>query len=247
MQNYCMIINKEEHRRRMLQILADISASPVLSINLGFKGGTCCYFVHGLDRFSVDLDFDLLNKDKQSIVLSELDKVLGKYGEVKMEGNVFARKVKYNDMSAAVKIDVSDRMEANKLNIYKVADVVSGLPLKILVKEDIFAHKLIALIERYENKIKNKVIANRDLYDINYFFEIGWRYNKDIVAMRSGKECRAYLVELKDFIEKKVDHDNVLEGLGSLVDDKKRNWVKKNLVSEVLKKLAIEIGALGEE
>lgn len=62
-----MIIKKEEHKRRMLKILADISANPKLAINLGFKGGTCCYFIHGLDRFSVDLDFDLLNIAKKEI------------------------------------------------------------------------------------------------------------------------------------------------------------------------------------
>jgi predicted nucleotidyltransferase component of viral defense system len=239
-----MIINKEEHKRRMLQILADISANPLLAINLGFKGGTCCYFVHGLDRFSVDLDFDLLNKDKQEIVLNELDKVLAKYGEVKMEGSVFARKVKYDNQSATVKIDVSEHMDINKLNTYKIVDVVSGVPLKILSKEDIFAHKLIALIERSDNKIKNKIIANRDLYDIDYFFSIGWKYNKEIIALRSDKSCKKYFEELKVFIETKVDEKNILEGLGSLVDDKKRNWVKKNLKSEVLKKIAIEIGAL---
>lgn len=239
-----MLINKEEHKRIMLKILADISASPNLAVNLGFKGGTCCYFVYGLDRFSVDLDFDLLDISKQKIVLEELDKVLSKYGEVKMEGNVFSRKVKYATESASIKIDVSDRADINKLNTYTLEEIVSGVPLKILAKEDIFAHKLVALTERYNNKTKNKVIANRDLYDINYFFDLGWRYNEKIITLRSGKSCREYLQEIKAVIEKNANEKNILDGIGALVDDKKRDWVRKNLKQEVLKKISIEIAAL---
>jgi len=60
-----MIVNKEEHKKIMLNILADISSNPLLSVNLGFKGGTCAYFLYGLNRFSVDLDFDLLDAGKK--------------------------------------------------------------------------------------------------------------------------------------------------------------------------------------
>lgn len=239
-----MMINKEEHKRRMLKILADISAVPLLSVNLGFKGGTCCYFVYGLDRFSVDLDFDLLNSDKREAVLAELDKVLDKYGELKMEGNIFGRKIKYDDKSAAVKIDISDRADINQLNTYMITDIVSGVSFKVLAKEDIFAHKLIALSERYNNKIKNKVIANRDLYDINYFFDLGWQYNKEIITLRSRMSCKQYFEEIKMFIKNMVNENNILEGLGALVDDKKRIWIRKNLKNEVIKKISIEIGAM---
>jgi predicted nucleotidyltransferase component of viral defense system len=242
-----MIINKEVHKRRMLKILADISANPLLSVNLGFKGGTCCYFIHGLDRFSVDLDFDLLSQDKQAVVLAELDSVLSGYGELKMEGKVFCRKLKYDDESATLKIDISDRFDINKLNTYRAVDIVSGIPLNVLAKEDIFAHKLVALTERYNNKIKNKIIANRDLYDINYFFDLGWSYNKKIIELRSRKSCVVYLSDMKSVIAKTVNEKNILEGLGELVDNKKRDWIKTNLKNEVLKKISIEISVLEEK
>lgn len=241
-----MRMNKEEHRRRMLKILDDISSNPKLALNLGFKGGTCCYFIYGLDRFSVDLDFDLLHSEKKNQVLSELDKVLKGHGEVKMEGNVFARKIKYNDESNTVKIDISDRFDINRLNIYEIKDVVSGLPLKVLSQSDIFAHKLVALTERYNNKIKNKVIANRDLYDINFFFDNDWRYSQSIIELRSQKTCREYFKEVLKMIERHVDEKNILEGLGSLVEDKKRNWIKNNLKKAVLKKISMEIEVLSE-
>ena len=41
-------------------ILKDIYADITINSLLGFKGGTCAYFFYNLPRFSVDLDFDLL-------------------------------------------------------------------------------------------------------------------------------------------------------------------------------------------
>src|SRR3989339_1637116 len=163
-----MIIDKQKHKKIMLDILSDISADPVLSVNLGFKGGTCVYFLYNLDRFSVDLDFDLLNIEKKKQVFDKIDLILAKYGEVKNEGES-RRKLKYSEESAMLKVDISDRMEINVLNKYEVRDIVSGLPINVLSQKDIFAHKLVAITDRYNKKTKNKIIVNRDLYDTNSY------------------------------------------------------------------------------
>jgi len=52
------------------------------------------------------------------------------------------------------------------------------------------------------------------------------------------------LREARKFIEKCSNEANILDGIGELVDDEKREWVKKNLKNEVLKQLAIEIKVL---
>jgi predicted nucleotidyltransferase component of viral defense system len=238
-----MRTNKEEHKKIMLNILSDISSDPVLSVNLGFKGGTCVYFLYGLDRFSVDLDFDLLDLEKKEIILKKIDALLAKYGEVKKDG-AWRRKLKYAEESGALKIDISDRADINKLNKYEVRDIVSGVPLKILNREDIFAHKLMAVSDRYNNKTSNKVIANRDLYDINFFFDSDWRFNEKIIELRSGKTAGEYLEDLKELIEKKADEKKILEGIGALIDERKRRWAQDNLKKEVIKKLAIQIEAM---
>ena len=49
----------------MLQILRDIYSDLELANYLGFKGGTALMFFHGLPRFSVDLDFNLLKPEKK--------------------------------------------------------------------------------------------------------------------------------------------------------------------------------------
>ena len=238
-----MIVNKEEHKKIMLNILADISSDPFLSVNLGFKGGTCVYFLYGLKRFSVDLDFDLLNISKRGEVLNRIDALLIKYGTLKKDEGL-RRKIKYSEESMALKIDISDRMEINKLNKYEVKDIVSGLPLKVLIREDIFAHKLVAIMDRYSNKTKNKIVANRDLYDINFFFDKKWKFNKKIIELRSGERAREYLINLKNFVEKNVKEDRILDGIGALIDERERLWVRNNLKKEVIKKLAIQIMAM---
>lgn len=239
-----MIINKQQHKKIMLDILSDISSDPLLAINLGFKGGTCVYFLYNLDRFSVDLDFDLLDIEKKEAVLEKMDLILAKYGEVKRDGTM-RRKLKYSEESVMLKIDISDRMEINALNTYEVRDIVSGVPLKILSQKDIFAHKLVAITDRYNNKI-NKIIANRDLYDVDFFFDNNWDFNEKIIELRSGKKAIVYLMDLKDLIEKKADEAKILDGIGALLDDRKRQWVKDNLKKEVIKKLAIQIESMRE-
>jgi len=59
--------------------------------------------------------------------------------------------------------------------------------------------------------------------------------------LRTQKSAIQYLTDLVSLIEKKVDEDKILDGIGALVDDKKRLWVRKNLKKELLKKLSIQI------
>ena len=239
-----MRLDKNVHRRMMLKVLEDISKDALLSNNLGFKGGTACYFIYGLDRFSVDLDFDLLNKKKEVIIKKQLLELLNKYGSVKTKTSI---KVNYSEGYQSLKIDLSTRYDNNKLNTYEVKDIVSGIPLKVLRKEDIFAHKLVALVDRSSNSSDDeKFIANRDLYDINFFFKNDWRFNVEIIEEQTGKTTKEYLQEVREFIEKYSNEKNILDRLGELVSDKQREWVKKHLKKEVLKQLAIEIKLLEE-
>ncbi len=237
-----MKLDKNEHRRIMLKILGDISVDSLLANNLGFKGGTACYFLHNLDRFSVDLDFDLLDKEREGEIKKQLLEILSRYGSVKTKTSI---KVKYADDYQALKIDLSNRYENNKLNTYQVKDIVSGISLKVLRKEDIFAHKLVALTDRSVSASSDvNFIANRDLYDIYFFFKSGWRYNKEIIEQQTGKNVRDYLQYARSFVEKYSNESNILDRLGDLVDDGKKDWVKKHLKNEILKQLAIEVKSL---
>ena len=92
-------IKKEDvlHKSYLNRILIEIADSPLLSQNLAFKGGTCASMLGYLDRFSVDLDFDLLGDVKESEIRKELHKIFSGLGltVVKEFKNVLLFAVKY--------------------------------------------------------------------------------------------------------------------------------------------------------
>jgi len=60
-----MVLNIAIHRNILIKILKDIYTDTSLGPLLGFKGGTAAHLFYGLNRFSVDLDFDLLDETKE--------------------------------------------------------------------------------------------------------------------------------------------------------------------------------------
>ena len=56
-----------------------------------------------------------------------------------------------------------------------------------------FAHKLVALIDRYE---KNGTIAGRDMYDIHHFFQKGYSYSHEIIQERRKSDVSIFLKQL---------------------------------------------------
>ncbi len=76
-------LDKQTHRNIMLRILLKISSDPLLARNLIFKWWTALYFLHNLDRFSTDLDFDLIDKSKEKEVLKKIWNIIKEYGDVK--------------------------------------------------------------------------------------------------------------------------------------------------------------------
>src|SRR3989338_10340609 len=72
------------HKAWLCRVLTGISDDPFLAENLGFKGGTYAAMRVVLDRFSVDLDFDLLDAGKNKQVQKHLEAVFKRLGlEVK--------------------------------------------------------------------------------------------------------------------------------------------------------------------
>lgn len=59
------MIDLNKHKFLLIQILKDIYSDIELSNSLGFKGGTALMFFYDLPRFSVDLDFNVLDADHE--------------------------------------------------------------------------------------------------------------------------------------------------------------------------------------
>jgi predicted nucleotidyltransferase component of viral defense system len=212
------------HEEYMRKILKDIFNSDVSKI-LAFKGGTLVYLVHDLDRFSTDIDLDILDASQEEIIIETIRSILPIHGEVKNEtlGKTIHRWVfRYDERSMNIKVELNKRVRDHNTYEYKTID---GVKLNCMEKGSIFANKLVALSER---------IANRDLYDVHFFFKNKFPINDDIIIERTELSIDAFLEKLIQTLKTRYAEVSILSGLGEVLDDKQKAWAKKNLLTETI-------------
>jgi predicted nucleotidyltransferase component of viral defense system len=223
------MIDIKLHRKYLFNILSDIYSSPI-GAYLGFKGGTMLYYFYDLDRFSVDLDFDLLDETKADMTQKIIKKILEKYGDLTDEKDKFFNiffLLNYRKGQQGIKVEISKRNSA--LSRYETKSFY-GKSATVLNIEDAFAQKLAAATDR-------KRMASRDFYDIYFLLKNNFSFNEKIIQERTGKSAISYFRDLKKFISKNITERNILAGLGELTDPKQKDWVKKNLKKELLSQI----------
>jgi len=233
------------HKAWMLRVLTEIAKDDLLTKQLIFKGGTCASMMGILNRFSVDLDFDILNLEKTPEIRKAFYNIFTKLElSVKDESkNVVEFFVKYpakENERSILKIDAVVGVFKNAVNAPMYLPEISRT-LMCQTKETIFSHKLVALKERYDKK---EAIAGRDLYDIHYFFFQGLRYIPELIEERTKKSPSAYFKELVGFIESKMDQENIDRDLNTLLLTKEFHKVRKILKQEAIFFLNQEISRL---
>jgi len=230
-----MTLNISLHKTILVKILKDVYSNPTLGNVLGFKGGTAANLFYGLNRFSVDLDFDLLDELKEDYVFEEVKKILENYGEVKE-----ARKKRFNlfyllSYNQKESTTQNIKVEINRRNFnsqYELKNYL-GITMKVMVKEDMFAHKLVAAYERLGK-------TNRDLFDVWFFLKNDWPINKNIIEERTKMKFSDFLNKLIQSIEK-LPQRGILAGMGELLDEKTKNWVKLHLKEDLLFLLKLKL------
>jgi len=88
-----------------------------------------------------------------------------------------------------------------------------GISMLIMIKEDMFANKLMAMYERLGK-------TNRDIFDVYSFAKDNWPINKELVEKRAGMPFKKFLQKLISALEDFNDY-NILDGLGELITEKK--------------------------
>ena len=68
------------HKRILVTLLIEIFKK--LDGKIAFKGGTCAYLFYNLNRFSFDLDFDIL-KELTAKDIDNIKEILSKNGRIK--------------------------------------------------------------------------------------------------------------------------------------------------------------------
>lgn len=75
------------HKSYLSRLLIEVIDNPHLSQQLAFKGGTCALMLGFMDRFSVDLDFDLFGKTQIPLLRKEFHKIFKSLGLIIIKEN----------------------------------------------------------------------------------------------------------------------------------------------------------------
>ena len=223
-------MDTNKHKFFMLQLLKDIFSDALLSSVLAFKGGTATMFFHNLPRFSTDLDFNLLDPQKEEEVYERVRKTVLKYGKIHDEaikhyGIIVV--LDYGIGERKLKIEISNREWENH---YEIRNYL-GLQMRVMVKEDMFAHKLCALLDRTE-------ITSRDVFDCWFFLKERTSINKAIVESRMGMSIEQYLDKCIDSIQG-MSEKSLISGLGELTEGEMKDFVRQGLKDELVSLLIL--------
>ena len=219
------MVNINKHKFFLTQILKDIYSDIELANCLGFKGGTALMFFYDLPRFSVDLDFNLLDPAKEKTVYEKVRKILLKYGKIFDEAMKFYGPIIVLDYGVGerkLKVEISNRQWKNR---YEIKNLL-GINMQVMIAPDMFAHKLCALLDRGE-------VTNRDIFDSWFFMQKRTPINKDTVETRMEMPLPDYIQKCINHLESMSDR-GMLNGLGELMDEDMKKFVRSKLRTETI-------------
>lgn len=220
-----MTLDYSKHKNILLQILKDIYSDTSIAPHLGFKGGTAALLFYGLNRNSVDLDFNLLDESKEAEVFEKIQKITARYGTIT---DSYIKKfnllnvISYAPGAQKIKVEINRRNFGSRYEL----KTLLGISMLVMVREDMFAHKLMAMHERIGK-------TSRDIYDVWFFLENHWPINKEIIEQRSGKTFKEVLQLTAEQLEE-LDNKHILDGLGDFLTDPQKDWVRAKLRTETI-------------
>lgn len=219
------MVNIDLHRSNLVNILREVYSDTLLRVCLGFKGGTAAVLFYELPRFSVDLDFDLLDFEKKEKVFERLKEILPRFGNltqaVDKQSTLFFL-LNYKQGERNVKVEISKR---SLRGAYELKNYL-GISMLVMEKEDMVASKLAALLTR-------RKFASRDLFDLWFFLKNNWQIDEEMLKEKTGLPLSEALKKAQKKV-KTIKKTDLLAGLGELLDNKQKIWVKEKLQDELI-------------
>lgn len=219
------MLDHAKHRGMLLEILKDIYTDPQIRTILGFKGGTAAMLAYGLPRISVDLDFDLLDERKKTLVFEKVKTILKQHGLVRNANEkryTLFFLMSYEKGQHTIKIDISKRSGINGFQL----QTYLGVPMLVIKQEDMIAGKLSALLTR-------KKFAMRDVFDLWFFLKNKWAINEAVVMEKTGLPIKKALQQAIKKVNT-INKNKILDGLGELLDPKQKSWAKEKLIDDTV-------------
>ena len=127
----------------------------------------------------------------------------------------------YQKGERKIKVEISKRGTGA---VYKVRNYL-GIPMLVMAKDDMAGGKLSAFLTR-------KKFASRDIFDLWFYLKNDWEINEKLVLEKTGLTLKKAIKEALDKLSK-IKKKQLLQGLGELLDEKQKMWVKENLIKEL--------------
>ncbi len=220
-----MTLDYSIHKNIQLQILKEIYTDTTIAPHLGFKGGTAALMLYDLNRYSVDLDFDLLDEGKEKEVFEKILKIAQGYGKIR-ESRIKRYNLiiilSYDTKAQNIKIEVNRREFGSRYEL----KTLLGISMLVMVREDMFANKLMAMYERVGK-------TSRDVFDVYFFTKNNWPINKEIVEKRALMSFKKTLEQCIKLLEK-MNNRNILDGLGEFLSESQKDWARAKLLEETI-------------
>ena len=229
------------HKSYLHRLLMEIVDQPLLAQSLAFKGGTCAAMLGYLDRFSVDLDFDVLKGTQKDLLRPAFHHLFDRLSyTVTLEyDQALFFQLRYPSSPGrrnTLKISAADpQITANQYQVQYFPEIDRLINCQTI--ETMFANKLVAVTDRYA---QHRTIAGRDIYDIHHFFVQGYKYLPAVIRERTGIEPKAYFEKLIEFIKTHATQIIINEDLNLLLPYKQFQQIRKILIPETLSLLAAE-------
>jgi len=207
--------------------IALLSISRNTKDELVFKGGTCLYKFHKLDRFSEDIDFTAKKELDADVLLKKITDDLASFG---IEARVKDKKTTFNSVMATIRakghlyngdakalasigVDINLKSSVDLEPVLaKYSPLYTDIPsfsLLVMREEEILAEKIRAIMSRTKA---------RDVYDLWFLLKKGVKFDAELARKKLG-----YYSQEWNFEEFRK-HINLKEGvwlseLKSLIDN----------------------------
>lgn len=218
------MLNTKKHEDEIKKILYAIFSSEIKDY-LWFKWGTLTYFCYWLDRFSTDIDIDILDISQENKIIETTRNILLELWDIKNETlwkTLHRWTYRYDESNMNIKVELNKRIWEN--NTYETKEI-NWINITCMKKDSLFWNKIVALSERFKN---------RDLYDVNFFLKKWFPLNKWIIKERTWKELDVFIKDLIKILPEKYTQSSILAELWEILDDKQKIWMKNKCLDETI-------------
>lgn len=142
------------------------------------------------------------------------------------KNNTLIWELSYEKGLTNIKIEISKRdasiYKYNKKDLY-------GSSINLITPEHLVVQKLLALKGR-------SIMANRDIFDINYFFKNNFEPDLEVLGKASQVSPKEFFSDLIGYLEDNKPR-SILDGLGEVVEEDMKNWIRNEMFDETLELL----------